>query len=223
MALASDALTSVDAARRWLGEDDAAIDLLEPLINGFSRMVSRHAGRQFKPRETAVAKKFRYDGKGVLRLDSFVRPAELVSVTSIVMHTDLPAVYQKTLSAGDGSSEADYRLEPLGGTLEGTYTWIAMPLISSFPQVTTSDNPVAREVRQAQVTITGTWGADTVPGDIEIAVLREVENVYRNRGGFDTRAFGELSISELAQPGGLPPLSRGTMKIVNQYRAPVFA
>lgn len=223
MALASDALTTVNEARGWLGEDDASLSLLESLINGFSHLVQRHAGRQFKPRETAVAKKFRYDGSGVLRLDAASRPTELVTPTSIVLYSDLPTAYQKTLSAGDASNEADYRLEPRGGTAEGTYTWLVLPKVSSFPSVSGSETPIASSSREAQLTITGSWGADSVPADIAIAVLREIENVYRNRGGFDSRTFGELSISDLGVTPGLPPLSRGTMRIVGQYRAPVFA
>ncbi len=223
MALAADALTTLDAARRWVGEPDAEAESLEPLINSFSRAVQRYAGRQFKPRETAVAKKFRYDGSGVLRLDAANRPTELVSVTSIVLFSDLPASYQKTLSAGDASYEADYRLEPRGATSEGTYTWLVLPKVTSFPALTSSESPIDPSTREAQVTITGTWGADSVPADIEIAVLREISNVFRNRGGYDSQSLGDLTISELAGAGALPPLSRGTLRIVSQYRSPVFA
>lgn len=173
MALNDDALTTLDAARKYLGVDGettaAEDDRIERIINGVSRSIRRRTGRQFVPKTPALdtdpeaAFDFNYDGTGYL---SLAPRADLRSLSSITL---------------DGSALAatQYLLEPAAKTLENTYTWL-----DELPK------------RAGVIRITGRWGAGAVPGDVELACLIEVDRRWENPAGDEQRAAGGFSSTD---------------------------
>jgi hypothetical protein len=212
--IATDALTTIQAARSYVGDPNADQNLITVLINSASRSIRQYTSRQFLPAETAVAKKFRYDGAGILDLPF----TELRTVTSIVAYTDLPSADQVTLTPASGTTEADWRLEPRQGTSEGTYLWLILPTTLPWKQDSTSAYP-PRWDKGIELTITGNWGAATVPGDVEEACLMAVANRYRNPEGVTSRTLGALSISDIPDaPNFSSSLPRAARYILNPYR-----
>ncbi len=204
MGLNANALTTVQAARGRLNDDDADLDKLEGLINGYSLAVKKYTRREFVPTfpdpdtDPAQPRSFFYDGGGYLDLVRY----ELRTVTSIVMYSDLrPVSSQTILSAGDANTECGWRLEPRPGTDEDTYLALALPI---------RDVPYGRRNYGIEVTVTGHWGVGYVPGDVEMATLTAVADAWRNPEGFATRSLGELTFSEQAdeEGGSLPQASR---------------
>lgn len=204
MALREDALTTVADLRNHIGEQSLTVARAERAINAMSRTIRNYCGRQFVPREgdqTALAKKFRYDGSGMLVLGASPSYAtELRQVTSIVLFSDLPSANQVTLSAGTANvTEADYRLEPRQGTREGTYLWLTLP---SIPPSLIPDGPspggytLEADTKRIEVTITGKWGAGDVPEDVEAACLIAATNYLRNPEAFQSRSLGDFSFTE---------------------------
>jgi len=161
--LNTDALTSIETVELLLdrtgtqgtsaeeGEDD---ELLAFFINAFSDAAHAYSGRQWKPTETNTTKRFVYDGSGRLSL----APYEASAVTSVVAYTDRPVADQLTLTVQD-----EYLLEPRQRTPQGTYLAIKLPA-------------VLRE--GTEVSVTGNWGAGSVPSDVEYAVAAEAANAY---------------------------------------------
>lgn len=231
MAQNYDLTTLAKARLNVLGDnsDTSQDELLGDLVSAFSLAVINYIRRQFQPTETAVTKRFSYNGNGILDLTVIDdMPFELTAVTAIVLYTDLPTVYQVTLSAGDSSSEADYRLRPLNKTREGTYTWLVLPRPTSMPPSSpslASTAHLASDLKQFEVSITGNWGAGAVPTIVERVVLREIANAYRNPEGFQQRTLGEYSISEpldVSGGSGFAPLSWGSKRLLEPYRRPVI-
>lgn len=209
MALNTDALTTVASAQTYLGDDGAATALLELLINGYSRAVANYTQREFK---SALAspdnqpRQFRYAGRGVLPL----HPYEARAIDQIVLHTDQPTVSQRTLTAASPTVEGEWRAEPRGKTREGTYLWLVLPQVGVSAQWET------------EVTVTGDWGAGTVPADVELACLIAVAAGYRNPEAFASRGLGELDFSQQPEPdvgASLPPAAR---RLLYPYRRPVI-
>lgn len=215
-------LTTVANVRTYLrrsGVSDATEDsLLQLLITSCSRAIRRYTGRQLKPAEAGVAKKFRYDGSGFLTL----APYELSAVTSIVLYSDLPTSSQRTLAAQSATVEAEYRLEPRNATLEGTYLWLVLPEVGQFGELVVELLPTRRR-RAHEVTVTGNWGANIVPPDVELACLIAVSDGYRNPEGFAQRGLGEMQFMETteSEPGSrsLPAEARA---LLGPYRRQVY-
>ena len=217
MPLNSDALTTVAKARTYIGDPNADTTLVEILINSASRTIRQYTSRQFLPAEAASAKKFRYDGSGLLDMPF----TELRSVSSIVVYTDLPTADQVTLTPASGTTEADWRLEPREGTTETTYLWLILPTSLPWKQDSTSGYPPPW-TKGIQVTITGDWGANTVPGDVEEACLMAAAHRYRNPEGVTSRTLGALSISDIPDaPNFSSSLPRAARYILNAYKRPV--
>lgn len=225
-------LTTIAKARlNVLGDstDDAQDELLEDLVDAFSLAVINYVRRQFMPTETAVTKRFSYNGGGILDLTVIDdMPHELTAVTQVVLFSDLPVAYQVPLANGDASSEADYRLNPRNKTRELTYTWLMLPqqtgLAPSVPSPSSTMH-LAGDQKEYEVAITGNWGAGVVPSIVERVVLREIANAYRNPEGFQQRSMGEFSVSEpldVAGGSGFAPLSWGSKRLLEPYRRPVI-
>jgi len=215
-----DALTTVAKVQTRPGMAGVDGGRIEDSINAFSVAIKRYIRRQFKPTETGITKRFRYDGNGILDLGADDPPTELSLLTSITLYSDLPASSQLVLFAGDASSEADYRLEPRNKTEQGTYTWLVLPL-ADFRRASTSLTPIIGRVREAEVKIVGNWGAGVVPADVELACIREVTNDLRNPEGFSSRSAGDFAFVE--DPSASWPLSRKTRQLLDSYRYPVIA
>ena len=197
-------LTTIARARIYLRRqsvvDEAQDTLLQMLISAYSDAIHRYTERQFRPKapatdvEQPVTRRFSYDGRGVLSLV----PYELRSLGGagyggtggIVLGTDLPTASQQSLVAQTATVESDYRLEPRNGTPEGTYYWLRLPTVS----LNGSGRRLGREV-----TITGYWGVNAVPADVELACLRAVANSFRNPEGHASRSLGDFSLSEVPE------------------------
>jgi hypothetical protein len=161
--LNADALTSIEVVELLLdrvGQQGTADDetndrsFIAFLINAFSDAAHTYSGRQWKPTEAGATKVFVYDGNGRLSL----APFEASVVTSVVAYTDRPVADQLTLTAQD-----EYLLEPRQKTPQNTYLALTLP---------------ASLREGAQVSVTGNWGAGSVPSDVEYAVAAEAANAY---------------------------------------------
>lgn len=205
MALNSDACTDVATARKWLRDSAADQTLVETLINGYSRAARLYCRRQFAPTETAVAHVFRYEGGGILDLSPF----EATAVTSVVVGTDLADDAEVTLDAQTSTQQAEYRLEPRHGTVDGTFLRMSLPIYRPNPP------------HHYQVTVTGNWGMAAVPADVALAVLIAVAAGYRNPEAFAARQLGEFGITDTVPPDqagqSLPEAARNLLR---PYRRP---
>jgi hypothetical protein len=201
MALNPNALCTVAEAQTYMGHAAAPTGPLEQLINGYSEAIARYSGREWCPRTTAAARKFSYNGSGVLSL----APYELRTVSLVQRDTDDPS--PTTIPA------TDYRLQPRNRSEQGTYLWVALPcLVPSYQQFET------------EVTITGDWGIATdhtgIPPDVKLAALVAVASGYRNPEWFAGRDLGALGLTvEAAAPG--ESLPDGTRRLLTPYRRPV--
>lgn len=184
MAVADYALTTLAAVRSHLqkqSSDTGQDAVIESLIDAASWTIIQRYGK-FAPVETAVTKKFDWDGGH--RLSLF--PYYLRSATTVVLDTDQSST--STLSAA--VSVNDYALRPKS-PLDGVYKWLRLP------------NHQVNVDLEREVSITGDWGYATVPADVAHACVITVAEWLR-RG---VQAFGTGFTSEedagLA-PAGLP-------------------
>jgi hypothetical protein len=211
---APDALTDVESLRAWLGEEDAPEAALIDAINGVSRQIRQYLGRQLVPLEEDVTKRFVYDGGGILDLlETELRSA----APTITLYSDMPTSEQVVLSAADASSEAEYRLEPRGGTPEGTYLWVVLPRLQP-KTVTTSSYAVDREDKLIEVSITGDWGAGVVPGDVKLAANIAAADAFRNPEGVEQRQLGQGMLSADQDDEYAFGLSKRVRGILRPYR-----
>lgn len=167
--LNADALVTHAQAEAWLGRHDIQLSdegeddqVVATLVNGASAAVQSELDRKLRPLETAAAKKFSYDGSGFLS----TAPFELRTLTSAVLYSDLPTSSWWTLAAQTSVLESDYRLEPHQTNTLGTYDFLTLPTTSQ------------RRNGGYEVTLTGNWGATTVPGDIQWLVLEIIRLSY---------------------------------------------
>jgi hypothetical protein len=223
MALNSDALSDIERVKDCVpAAANAKQTRLELLVNSYSRTIRHYTGRQFKPAETALTKSFRYDGLGLLILSK----TELRTVSAIVLFSDLPAADQVTLQPASGSSEADYRLEPRQGTLEGTYLQIALKRLCGWDFKTDSatGNAPSRSTVFAQVAITGDWGAAVVPGDVEHALMIAIDNALKNPSAMASQSLGGLSFSEAIDAADATgqALPRDARALLHEYRRDAY-
>jgi hypothetical protein len=178
-------LTNLESLRRWClrDEDDDSQDakLIEyGLI--FSDRVSEWCDRQFAPdpasgSDPPVDRVFAYDGSG--RLD--LNPYELRASNDLVikLYTDRDASLQRTLLS------AEYALAPRGGNKIGTYEGVDLIIPTLGP---------AHYGFGWQVTVTGRWGAATVPRTVQMAVWICVDNAMKNPGGWQTQQYGGYTV-----------------------------
>ena len=199
--------------RAWLGDAGADQAECEIALNGVSRSIRWFTGRQFKPKQDAATKKFAYDGNGVLELTD----TELRVLTSITLYTDLPASEQLVLAAATGTSEADFRLEPRGGTEEGTFLYLALPYLDPKSLSETGFAPDG-DIKLIEATVVGDWGTDVVPGDVELACLTAAADIYRSPEGADERRLGPLSLDHADDEDWAFGLSTRVREMLRPYR-----
>jgi hypothetical protein len=201
--LATYALTTVEKAERYLGDQGISIRSTErdqdiaiaEAINSYSQAINDYCNRRFKPTETAATHTFTYEGKTYLGL----APYEIRTATTIVLYSDQPSASQWTLSS---TPPADYTLMPREKSILNTYTWLELPRLGYY--------------RCAAVAITGDWGPAAVPSAVERACLIAVANNFRSPEGFASRQLGPLAVQEFPEltetPGqSLPPDSRALL------------
>jgi hypothetical protein len=177
--LGSDLIT-LQRAKEYLGNDgdtSAAEDnKIQGLISGISRRIGRHTGRQFVPKDPPsdgdpeVTHSFRYDGGGFLQL----APYEARSVSEVKLD-------------GTVIAATTYSLEPYGKNTDGTYTWMILPL----RDYTLLQLPLA-----GVVDLKGRFGIGSVPSDVELACLIEVDRRWLNPEGSEDRQLGGFSFSD---------------------------
>jgi hypothetical protein len=242
--LATNALTNVAAFAAWLDEE---IEVGDPtafairIINGYSTAIHRYTEREFLPVTPAlnsdqpVARRFRYDGSGILSLTDPISDLRSLGGTGyggiggITMFSDRPTAYQYQTVAGTTTVEGEYRLEPRSKTEEGTYLWLELPTIErSRPRtalISTSDDAQvfsAPSRLNDEVTITGYWGIGYVPADVEQALLICCEVEWRKQAA---RARGQVPPIEAET--GLPSDDRAgfwlpyeARSLLNQFMRP---
>jgi hypothetical protein len=178
-------LTNLESLRRWClrDEDDDSQDakLIEyGLI--FSDRVSEWCDRQFAPRPGHRRRRSR---RPRLRLRRR-RPArpEPVRAPRERRPRDQALHRPRRLAAAD-SRGTEYALAPRGGNKIGTYEGVDLIIPTLGP-------------RQYgfgwQVTITGRWGAATVPRTVQMAVWICVDNAMKNPGGWQTQQYGGYTV-----------------------------
>lgn len=190
------ALITLEEARLYVlrdAADSTRDELLIDAINEVSAAIWEHCEREFLPTATADARVFAYDGSGVLDL----RPFDLRELDSITMYTDLDVALQVVLDT------ADYRLEPRGGSLAGTYLRVRVPC------------PTVAEASPGfrwQVTVEGDWGMSVVPGAVKLACKQWVDNLAKNPGSWASHQMNGYTVSPEfdldARRAGMPPAVR---------------
>lgn len=226
VAVSTDALTTLEACRVHLkrpqtwNQDEQ--DRVQRLINAYSRQIRLYTGRQFVPAESAVTKKFRYEGSGMISLSPF----ELNGApTTITLGTDLPTSSWQVLPAQDANTESQYRLEPRQGTLEGTYLWLSLPEIGMYSPLA-PETLVSRRARGHEISILGNWGMGQLPADVELACMIAVSNGYLNPSAMQSVSVGGMSLSEVVESGGQSEgiaLPRDARSLLAQYKRTAYS
>jgi hypothetical protein len=196
--MASQDLTTLEAVRRHQQRTDTTNttqdDLVNDMITVASDLIMGFTQREFAPTTTAAARKYRYDGHGVLNL----APDDLRSVTSIQIDTDT--------SSPTTLDSTQYKLWPTR-TKHGVYSHIHLVGIT-VPSVTTQTYPVYR-----QVTVTGNWGWSSIPDAVERACILLVMDLLSRTSDWRNADFDGLGSSGVS---AALPLHVKTM--LAQYR-----
>lgn len=156
-------LTTLAAVRRLLQAPDSEHGqdgLLQDMITEASVMLQRELGRQFSA-EANVTKTIAYFGNGYLNL----APYDLRSITAVTKDAD--GTDPVTLEAGGWLLR--------GGTGDATYRSVTL---------TGYGNDRLTPFEQQTVTITGDWGFEQVPADVERGVKITVKTWLREGATF---------------------------------------
>jgi hypothetical protein len=155
--------------------DTAQDALIETLIDSVSHAILIYTSREFVPPGTQpVARSFRYNGGGVLELS----PYDLRSVTQVRVDTDTNN--PRTLDA------SEYRLAPLPAP-DGVYQQLHLRTVRVGP-TTTEQFPVYRVVE-----VTGVWGFQAVPKNVELAANITLQYVLRTTSQFMSDEFDQTA------------------------------
>ncbi|MCS7007853.1 MAG: hypothetical protein RMM28_10285 [Thermoleophilia bacterium] len=170
--LSARALVTLEEARSycWRDENDGSRDaILVDAVNYASAAIWLHCEREFRPTQAATRTfallERHVDGERVGWID--LSPYELRSATSVVLYSDTSS--PQTLTA------SQYRLQPYGGTDDGTYLDIV------------TIGPLRSPVQPGfgwQAQVTGNWGMASVPEVVKLAALEWVKNLTANPGSF---------------------------------------
>ena len=192
-------LTTLASVRRHMQITDGAdTDLdaqIDALIPAASDAIMDYAQREFKTDTNgSTARKFRYDGNGVLDL----APWDLRTLSSVKIDTDI--------GSGTTLTSSEYRLQPVGA-VHGVYHSIHLPGFA-VPN-TAGSSPGYREVQ-----VTGTWGFVTIPEKVRMAANITI--------AFWLRSTAQHMGSFMAEDGGdtlrapmLPTIVKG---LLDSYR-----
>lgn len=186
--MAAGDLTTLANVRAFLQKntnDTAQDSVIQQLITRASAAAEAYCSREFHATANTT-RTFNYLGGGSL----FLAPYEARSISQLRWDTD-------TTSPTTASS-TDYWLDGIGPT----YQTLMLPSLS----VTDTPGRVSRRT----VEITGSWGFETVPYDVEHAVIVTVAMWLRR----DVAAFSTtFSIDEqrLERPEALPSSVRGLL------------
>jgi hypothetical protein len=170
-------LTSLDAAREFLGLQTAETELdevLEATITRCSRELANEFEREFAPPVTAATRTLQFQPHpyGASWLVNLA-PWDLRSVTSVIVDQGLTT--QLTLTSSQWE---------LAWHDRRTQTYLALELRDVLPDTNR---------RRRTLTVAGDWGLSEVPEDIELGCLLYVKTVMR----LDVPAFGTSPALEL--------------------------
>lgn len=196
-------LTDTASVREHLQITDATDTtqnaLIATLITAASTAIHSYCQREFATDAGtgSVARKFRYNGNGVLPL----APWDARSITSVVIDTDGTNPDNITLTADE------YRALPLGAT-HGVYHTLhirgrGVSSGSSTPWPT-----------YRQVTVTGTWGFASVPAPVELACILTVAYWLRETSQHVGQVFGEETSFDAAR-ASIPAIAK---RLLDPYR-----
>lgn len=166
--------------------DTAQDALIETLIDSVSHHIIVYTNREFVPPDPATkAREFRYNGGGVLDL----APYDARTITQVRIDTDTSS---PTVLTSD-----QYRKVPITNT-DGVYTHLHLRGVN-IPLTTTEQHPVYRVVE-----VTGTWGFEAVPKNVELATNITIQYVLRTTSQFMSDEFegaAGLAGARFALPG----------------------
>jgi hypothetical protein len=190
-------LITLAEAREFLQKQSAQTavdDVLEALITRASRLIQRHIELEVAPANTG-SKTFDWDGG--IRLS--VNPYVLRSVLAVTL--DPNETTSTALTSGDWRLMPNPARDGVYHTLHFDYT--AIPSGTGyFPY--------------RQVSITGTWGFESVPDELKQATCVTVVDWYRGRvAGFSA---GFQDAGEQAAPRGPEALPLAAYRILESWR-----
>ena len=148
------------------GQEEDDKRWIATLINTFSRLVANYTEREFLPvtddDEDDVARVFVYDGDELLSL----APYEAREVSSVVLYSDQPQAFQIALTQGYTVTGYSWWGDPRQLSAEGTLLALELPRRRRGHR------------HGAQVTVTGKWGAGSVPADVKHVCEAEVADAW---------------------------------------------
>lgn len=175
--LSDSALITLDDARRYLSLSDSDVDDdpdLAAMVEAASRQIMLFAGRQFAPAASAEERPFDYDGGSYLSLaDNDLRAATLVTLT---------------YAGGDPITldTTRYSLHPRPPR-DGVYTYLR--LRRHHHRHARLFWPHTDDDVDAEISITGDWGFETVPTDVQLACKMQVAVWHRGDRTAFTRSY----------------------------------
>lgn len=198
MALAPNALCTVEQAKAYLRDPGANATLIEDLVNDVSAAIARWTERQFHPEGTVaapVAKTFRYDGRGRIDFAQLGTELRLIAVADDAVVLDEGETYATQLVA------ASYGFRLGRRNRDGTYFGLSLPRLN-----------LGSQLDERNVTVRGVWGTSTalpsdseavriaaIPPDVNMAARITIHDQYRNPGGAASVVMGDLTTVEPAE------------------------
>lgn len=199
-------LTTREKVRRFLQKPDEDVEqdqIIDDLISRASRAIQTYCGVEFRP-TAAASYTFVYRGGGRLSLAPYV--AQSVSAVSWGSDTTSPTALTTT----------DYSLRPKPPK-HGVYRWLRTPTQGS--QRYGPDYPGERGSAETEVTVTGVWGYQTVPEDLEHACIVTVATWLRLHVSAFSTVFN-IDEQQLERPEALPSAVRAGLSHYKQVVAP---
>jgi hypothetical protein len=173
--------------------------LLETAVESASRLVDGFAGRNFYANGTAV-RIFTPEDRIVCEID------DLITLTSLVVATDLDGVFDQTWTA------TDYQLEPLNGRADGLTGWPATRIRA------VGDYVFATNIGEASVKVTGTWGWTAAPVAVKQATIIQASRIFKRLDS----PLGVLSAPDLGYIRVGTRLDPDVQQLVEPYRLARF-
>lgn len=195
--LNDDALTTLTGLRIYLdavSKPKPSDEWLAQVINGVSPQVQSHIGRKIRPVADDEERTFVHRGDGMLEID------EASTVTQVrVTATPKDAASWLTLD------DQDWVLEPLDEPVGRRLRFMnesPLPAVNSgwsglgLHRAGSWNTPWPRDARAdiKQVTyveVTGDWGWETVPGNLELAVQMWAQNIFKRDQAFFSQDFAQ--------------------------------
>lgn len=159
--------------------DDA---ILERAINSASRTIDRYCARNFY--KVSATRKYAPRDSYLTDID------DLVSLTSLKTTNDDSQVFNVVWSA------SDYQLEPLNGVVDGMPTpYTRIRAIGDYSFMTLEG--------EATVEVTGVFGFDSVPDEVNYATIIQASKLYKRKDsplGVISGEYGAMRVGVRLDP-----------------------